>query len=219
VNEPRSAIYRARAREGAESLYHADAARALEEGYVPSAESWSEALGQQILTVQYVYAPEQTADVRRALAEAAVRPAGASAPAVALPNAATTAAVPSSSSMATGAGIAWLATAALAAFLAFQQWQAFQELTALGQSGLGLDTDAIVNGIGALITAYFAIRCFQRPSRGFWSWSVTWAVVNVGFGVIQVAGGATYWVFFLTIIASGVAGFLSLAARTELARA
>jgi len=213
VTEPRSGAYRAATREGAEAQYHAAARRALDDGYVPRSETWSEALGQQVLTVEYVYAPDETAAVRRALAEVSLRP---SAPPAAVPAAAAAPiAQANSSQMALGAGLAWLAAAALTGFLALQQWQAYQELTALGQAGLGLDGAAIENGVAAVITAYFAIRCFQRPGRTFWSWSLFWAVVNVGFGVIQVVGGATYWVFFLVIIASGAAGFLSLAARRE----
>jgi len=216
-DEPRSGAYRAATREGAESQYHAAARRALDDGYVPRSETWSEALGQQVLTVEYVFAPEETSAVRRALAEVAMRPAAP--PAAPVPAAAPAPiAMTSSSQMALGAGLAWLAAAALTAFLAFQQYTAYQELTALGQSGLGLDGSAIENGIAALITAYFAIRCFQRPGRSFWSWSLFWAVVNVGFGVIQVVAGATYWVFFLVIIVSGAAGFLSLAARREVPR-
>ena len=70
MTEDWSSVYRGATREAAESAYHADARTRVREGYVPAAEDWSMALGQQVLTVRYVYAPDETAAVLEALASA-----------------------------------------------------------------------------------------------------------------------------------------------------
>ena len=60
-------MYRGTTREEAERAYHADARVAASEGYVPTSEQWSYALGQQVLTVGYVHLPDQAASVLAAL--------------------------------------------------------------------------------------------------------------------------------------------------------
>jgi hypothetical protein len=66
--ESRSLVYRAATREEAERAYHAEARRLAAEGYVPTSEEWSAALGQQVLTVQYANLPDQAPAVLAALA-------------------------------------------------------------------------------------------------------------------------------------------------------
>lgn len=118
--------------------------------------------------------------------------------------------------LATYAGVAWLATAAMMAFLAFQQLEAAQSLRLLGiAGGEDLTLTAVLNGVSALITAVLGLRCLAGATWGFLHKSAIWALVNVGFGVWQVVNGATYWVFYATIIASGLAGLLSWAARAD----
>lgn len=68
--ESRSSVYRGATREEAEAGYHADAKVAATAGYVPASEDWSVALGQQVLTVGYVFAPDQVQTVLEALAAA-----------------------------------------------------------------------------------------------------------------------------------------------------
>lgn len=59
-----TAIYRGRSRHDATRSYHDDALRAVEHGYVPVAETWAQALGQEVLTVTYAHAPAEVAGVR-----------------------------------------------------------------------------------------------------------------------------------------------------------
>ena len=59
-----TAIYRGRTSHDATRSYHDDALRAAEHGYAPIAEAWSQALGQQVLTVVYAHAPAEAASVR-----------------------------------------------------------------------------------------------------------------------------------------------------------
>lgn len=70
MTEPRTAVYRGATRLEVERDYHAGARAAVAEGYVPSSEDWSPALGELVLTVGYVYAPDQAPAVLDALAEA-----------------------------------------------------------------------------------------------------------------------------------------------------
>jgi len=65
------ATYRGVDRETVTAQYHQDAYRASELGFVPVAEDWSEALGQQVLSVRYAYNPAEVPAVRRELANAA----------------------------------------------------------------------------------------------------------------------------------------------------
>ena len=66
--ESRSVVYRSSSREGAEQAYHAEARQMAAQGFVPTSEEWSAALGQQVLTVQYAHLPEQAPAVLAALA-------------------------------------------------------------------------------------------------------------------------------------------------------
>jgi hypothetical protein len=59
-----SAIYRGRTQHDATRAYHDDALRAAEHGYVPIAETWAQALGQEVLTVTYAHAPAEAGAVR-----------------------------------------------------------------------------------------------------------------------------------------------------------
>lgn len=142
-------------------------------------------------------------------------PATQSSPAASSP----VAAPPASSQqnqLATWAGLSWLASAALLAFLAFQQFEAASLASSIGLGDASeITATAAWNGLQAIITAFFAVRCLRGPDRGFLTTSVAWAVVNVGFGVYQVVNGATYWVFYAFLIASGLAGVLSWAARDQ----
>lgn len=65
--ESRSSVYRGVTREQTEAAYHADAKAAAAGGYVPASEEWSVALGQQVLTVGYVFEPDQVPAVLEAL--------------------------------------------------------------------------------------------------------------------------------------------------------
>ncbi len=65
--DTRSVIYRAPTREDAERAYHEGARDAAAEGFVPTSEVWSTALGQQVLTVLFVHAPDQANAVLEAL--------------------------------------------------------------------------------------------------------------------------------------------------------
>jgi micrococcal nuclease len=60
-----TAIYRGRTRHDATRSYHDDALRAAEHGYVPIAEAWARALGQEVLTVTFAQAPAEVAAVRQ----------------------------------------------------------------------------------------------------------------------------------------------------------
>jgi hypothetical protein len=55
----RTGVYRGASEAEATAEYHAEAARAASEGFVPVSEQWSTALGQSVLTVSYVHAPDQ----------------------------------------------------------------------------------------------------------------------------------------------------------------
>jgi hypothetical protein len=111
------------------------------------------------------------------------------------------------------AGIAWLGTAAVTAYLAFEQWSLANVLGSA--SGRELAGVAALNGISALITAYFGARSLQRPKRGALTGAVIWAALSVAFGVYQVSEGATYGVFLIVLVGTGVAGVLSYVARGE----
>jgi hypothetical protein len=65
--DTQSATYRGSTREEAEAAYHADARRRAADGYVPTSENWSVALGQQVLTVAFVHDPAQAPAVLSAL--------------------------------------------------------------------------------------------------------------------------------------------------------
>jgi hypothetical protein len=67
MTEPRTTVYRGATRSEVERAYHAGARAAVDEGYVPAGEDWSTALGQEVLTVRYVYDPDQGAAVLSAL--------------------------------------------------------------------------------------------------------------------------------------------------------
>lgn len=134
----------------------------------------------------------------------APKPDAAAAPA---PN---TMADPKPNTAAALAAVAWLGTAAATGLLAFHQWDASQSL---GQSSQGLAANAIGHGLAALLTAYFGARCLRDPSRDFLTASMVWGALNVVLGVYQIANGATDWLFYGVVVASGLAGVLSLAAR------
>lgn len=87
----RTGVYRGATKEEAERQYHAAARLAADDGFVPASEDWSVALGQQVLTVGYVYAPEQVPAILSALAAPPTAPVPQAAPA-------TPAAVPASGS-------------------------------------------------------------------------------------------------------------------------
>ncbi len=111
------------------------------------------------------------------------------------------------------AGVAWLAAAAATAFLAFLQWDVSRTLAGAGFADQGISAYAIANAVGALLTAYFGARCLRSPTRGLLGTSTAFAVLNVAWGVIQVANGASHWLFYVTIVAAALAGVLSLVAR------
>ncbi len=69
VADGRTGVYRGATREAAEREYHAAAKAQAEEGYVPATEQWSVELGEQVLTVGYVHAPEQVESVLAALSD------------------------------------------------------------------------------------------------------------------------------------------------------
>lgn len=114
---------------------------------------------------------------------------------------------------ATLAGVAWLAAAAILAYLAFEQWSLGSNLVAAGLADQGLRATAAWNGLSALLTAYFGARCLRQPNRSFLTTSVGWAILNVALGIYQVVNGVGETLFVLTIVASGLAGVLSFAAR------
>ncbi|MEO7295151.1 MAG: hypothetical protein ABIZ57_03325 [Candidatus Limnocylindria bacterium] len=60
-------VYRGAVKVDAERWYHSDARVMADSGYAPSAEEWSTALGQQVLTVRYVHDPDQGTAVLGAL--------------------------------------------------------------------------------------------------------------------------------------------------------
>lgn len=78
--ESRSAVYRAMTREEVERVYHDEARRLAAEGLAPTSEDWSAALGQQILTVQYAYLPDQAPGVLAALSSLESAPKAPTAP-------------------------------------------------------------------------------------------------------------------------------------------
>jgi hypothetical protein len=67
MTEPRTTVYRGATRSDVERAYHAGARAAVDDGYVPAGEEWSTALGQEALTVRYIYDPDQGTAVLSAL--------------------------------------------------------------------------------------------------------------------------------------------------------
>ena len=65
--ESRSGVYRGTTRPDAERAYHAEARQLAAQGYVPTSEEWTSALGQKVLTVLYAHLPEQAPEVLIAL--------------------------------------------------------------------------------------------------------------------------------------------------------
>jgi hypothetical protein len=90
MTEPRTVVYRGASRSEVERKYHAGARTAVDEGYAPASEEWSNALGQEVLTVRYAYDPDQASAVLSAL-DAAERESrtAAMAPRITQPPAAT----------------------------------------------------------------------------------------------------------------------------------
>lgn len=74
--DPFTRVYRGDTRDYAERWYHQDARTLAGQGYAPSAEEWSMALGQHVLTVRYIHEPDQASVVLSAL-DGAERGAGA----------------------------------------------------------------------------------------------------------------------------------------------
>jgi hypothetical protein len=133
--------------------------------------------------------------------------------AVAAPTTATPEAQSYDNPAATFAGIAWIICAALTGYLALLQFGTARNLTSLGLDPGDLQTFALWNGVAAAVTVYFGVRLLQRPRRGFVNTSTAWGVLSVGGGIVQIASGATNDIFLGSIVAAGVAGVLSLAAR------
>ena len=69
------------------------------------------------------------------------------------------------------------------------------------------------NGVAAVVTAYFGARCVRNPDHRFLWFSTLWGAFGVILGIAQVAGGAAYWLYYLVLVLSGVAGMLSFVAR------
>jgi hypothetical protein len=103
--------------------------------------------------------------------------------------------------------------AALTGYLALLQLGAAQTLARLGLNQGDLQTYAAWNGISAFVTVVFGVRLLQRPTRGTLNWSIGWAILSVIGGAIQVSSGASNDIFLGSIVAAGVAGALSYAAR------
>jgi len=103
--------------------------------------------------------------------------------------------------------------AALTGYLALLQLGAAQTLAALGLDQGDLQTYAAWNGIAAVVTVVFGVRLLQRPTRGTLNWSIAWGILSVIGGVTQIGSGASNDVFIGSIVAAGVAGALSYAAR------
>jgi len=110
-------------------------------------------------------------------------------------------------------GVAWILCAALTGYLALLQLGAAQTLAALGLDQGDLQTYAAWNGIAAVVTVVFGVRLLQRPTRGTLNWSIAWGILSVIGGVTQIGSGASNDVFIGSIVAAGVAGALSYAAR------
>jgi inner membrane protein involved in colicin E2 resistance len=83
----------------------------------------------------------------------------------------------------------------------------------VGVGDEGLAGYAIANAVSSLLTAFFGARCLRNPTRGFLGTSAAFAVLNVVWGVIQVANGASHWLFYATIVAAALAGVMSFVAR------
>jgi hypothetical protein len=111
-------------------------------------------------------------------------------------------------------GIAWIICAALTGYLALLQYGAVGTLNSFGLNSGDLQTYAAWNGIAAALTVYFGVRLLQRPNRGFLGTSTAWGAISVLGGVYQVSTGATNEIFLGSIVAAGVAGVLSFAARS-----
>jgi hypothetical protein len=83
--ERRTVVYRGATREQAESAYHDDARKAATDGFVPTSENWSVALGQQVLTVDYLFQPDQAPAVLAALSDVRSLPVATGEPAAVPP--------------------------------------------------------------------------------------------------------------------------------------
>lgn len=68
---------------------------------------------------------------------------------------------------------------------------------------------AIWNGIAAGITAYFGAVLIVRPTPQRLMGSAIWAILNVGWGAIQVSQGVTHPAYLISLVAFGAAGVLS----------
>lgn len=117
------------------------------------------------------------------------------------------------------AGLAWLTCAALTGYLAYQQW-AYSQLikgTILdsGNVGTTLEQTALFNAFSAVVTLYFGARILTKPTHRLLTWSAFWAVISVGWGILQISQGVSNDIFVFSLIAAGVAGVLSGVARAS----
>jgi hypothetical protein len=111
--ERRTVVYRGATREQAEAAYHDDARKAATDGFVPTAENWSVALGQQVLTVDYVLEPEQAPAVLAALQHVKALPVATTAPGSVPTPVGVTAAAPASAKSGTNPLVGCLALVAV----------------------------------------------------------------------------------------------------------
>jgi len=125
------------------------------------------------------------------------------------------------------AGAAWVLGALLIGYLAIEQLsaagtiarlQAFDQslgVTYTGASQSDYQVSAVWNGVVAVLTAFFAFRLLRDPSDRDLRVSVTWGVINVVIGIIEVANGVSAEAFLAATVVMGAAGIASFAALQE----
>jgi len=126
------------------------------------------------------------------------------------------------------AGGAWFVSAVLIGLLAIEQLSAVGAVARLqaldqqlgvaytGASQSDLQVSAVWNGVVACLTAFAAFRLFRDPTEFVLKLSISWAVLNVIGGIVEVANGVSAVAFLAATVvmaAAGVASFAALRAR------
>lgn len=113
------------------------------------------------------------------------------------------------------AAYAWIVAAITAGLLALLQVAAASSFGSLDSSN-ELVKLATLNGIGAVVTLYFAARLLRDTDSGTLTQSFLWGGLSTAWGVVQVANGATSIVYLILVVMYAAASVLSFLAVREL---
>jgi hypothetical protein len=123
--------------------------------------------------------------------------------------------------LSTLSGIGYLVGAAAVGYLAYLQLDAGNLINQLGLESSGYRSSdfygyAVLNGISAAITVYFAIRLLVTPTRGRLMGAAVWGAINLVWGIIQLSNtpGANA-AFLIATVAFGLAGAVAFAAWSQ----